>query len=549
MECLRVRELPHRGYASLSARRMASPDERPRTLDKAGGLPSLAAVCEAQSLLPHLETPAAPSSCPALSEPDSLSSFSSGNEFSPTSAIFSLPEPPRPPDPTKLSVITHVEQGPTTSAGSPSPSTTDTTLVCHRLPPSQRPVLPSIARLDSLSMAGVKRNRSDSSEQSHHIRHSPPFQPGEQRQGQNALPSFSQLLQTVREPSPPNTPSRTNTSMESSPVHAPHFDDVAWSDGKRRRIDTTADIYRSERAVYDIHSRRTSNIDPALSATYGSPRAPLPAGMPPPTQSHYHRPSLPHPAPPQHPAVHARHQSSPIPHGHAYQSQPVPPMTHHTAYPSAPVHPNMHYEHRPSYYPDGHAHPPPHGNPYDRPGHDPYFAQRAACFQGPHPGYSQEAYTQQPQYAYQFQSHGVDHNAFNRKRRGNLPKEATSLLKNWFNSHRDSPYPTEDEKVQLCTATNLTLNQVSCFSTCPVLVTCPATAVPSTASCRLSCVMNASPSPRVKFNLVNKHRFPIGSSMLEGGLHKRREKDLRSLRECSRCPFDAKTGPSHGCPD
>lgn len=52
-------------------------------------------------------------------------------------------------------------------------------------------------------------------------------------------------------------------------------------------------------------------------------------------------------------------------------------------------------------------------------------------------------------------------NSFNRKRRGNLPKEATAILKAWFNSHRESPYPTEDEKVQLCSQTNLTLNQVS----------------------------------------------------------------------------------------
>jgi hypothetical protein len=352
--------------------------------------------------------------------------------------------------------------------------------VCHQLSPSERPSLPSIARLDSLAVASVRGSRSDTLEQSHHIRHSPPLQPGEQRQGQNALPSFSQvrctclgyplqgtngpqLLQNVREPSPPHTPSRHNNSIESSPVNAPHFDDIAWSDGKRRRIEGAADVHRSERAIYESRQRRPSNIDPALSSNYHSPRAPLPAAMPPPPQSHYHRPSLPHPGPPQNPAVHARHQSSPMPHGHAFHQQPVPPMMHHATCPSAPVHNNVHYEHRPSYYPDAHAHLPPHGNPYDRAGHDPYFAQRSAYSHTPHPGYTQESYVQQPQYAYQFQSLGVDQNSFNRKRRGNLPKEATGLLKAWFNSHRDSPYPTEDEKMALCTATNLTLNQVSRF--------------------------------------------------------------------------------------
>jgi len=60
-----------------------------------------------------------------------------------------------------------------------------------------------------------------------------------------------------------------------------------------------------------------------------------------------------------------------------------------------------------------------------------------------------------------FQQHvGLDHNAFNRKRRGNLPKEATNLLKDWFAANRTSPYPTEDQKMELCNRTGLSLNQV-----------------------------------------------------------------------------------------
>lgn len=50
---------------------------------------------------------------------------------------------------------------------------------------------------------------------------------------------------------------------------------------------------------------------------------------------------------------------------------------------------------------------------------------------------------------------------FQRKRRGNLPKEATSQLKLWFSNHRDSPYPSEDEKTALCCTTGLSMNQVS----------------------------------------------------------------------------------------
>ncbi|OAG02370.1 uncharacterized protein CC84DRAFT_1099153 [Paraphaeosphaeria sporulosa] len=68
----------------------------------------------------------------------------------------------------------------------------------------------------------------------------------------------------------------------------------------------------------------------------------------------------------------------------------------------------------------------------------------------------------QPYNSYTFQSSlGVDQNSFNRKRRGNLPKEATAILKKWFADHRDSPYPTEEEKLALCQKCQLTLNQVS----------------------------------------------------------------------------------------
>ncbi|KAF2807328.1 Homeodomain-like protein, partial [Mytilinidion resinicola] len=54
-----------------------------------------------------------------------------------------------------------------------------------------------------------------------------------------------------------------------------------------------------------------------------------------------------------------------------------------------------------------------------------------------------------------------DDGQFQRKRRGNLPKEATNILKTWYNTHLHSPYPTEEEKYQLMHQTQLTLNQVS----------------------------------------------------------------------------------------
>lgn len=241
--------------------------------------------------------------------------------------------------------------------------------------------------------------------------------------------------------------------MEGSP-NALVFEDVAWGpDGKRRRVERPDAL--TERPTYE--SRRPSAIDPALSTAYNSPRTSAP---PTGSFSHHHRPSLPHPQTALgHPTVHARHQSSPVPQGHTgYHPQHAPTAMAPAAYTPAPVH---HYEHRPSYYQD--AHPSSH-HPYDRAGHEPYYP-RAAYTAAPHPGYGQESYHHQTQpYSYTFQSTlGVDQNSFNRKRRGNLPKEATGILKAWFSTHRESPYPTEDEKMSLCQQTGLTLNQVRQF--------------------------------------------------------------------------------------
>lgn len=46
-----------------------------------------------------------------------------------------------------------------------------------------------------------------------------------------------------------------------------------------------------------------------------------------------------------------------------------------------------------------------------------------------------------------------------RKRRGNLPKETTDKLRNWFINHLQHPYPSEDEKQQLMTSTGLQMSK------------------------------------------------------------------------------------------
>jgi hypothetical protein len=47
------------------------------------------------------------------------------------------------------------------------------------------------------------------------------------------------------------------------------------------------------------------------------------------------------------------------------------------------------------------------------------------------------------------------------RKRGKLPKHVTDYLKEWLHHHSDHPYPSEDEKKQLCHTTGLSMSQVS----------------------------------------------------------------------------------------
>lgn len=65
---------------------------------------------------------------------------------------------------------------------------------------------------------------------------------------------------------------------------------------------------------------------------------------------------------------------------------------------------------------------------------------------------------QQPQGGIPSQSQLVDRP---QRKRGKLPKETTDYLKSWLHRHSDHPYPSEEEKKQLCHATGLSMSQVS----------------------------------------------------------------------------------------
>ncbi|KAJ2956475.1 hypothetical protein NQZ79_g7650 [Umbelopsis isabellina] len=48
-----------------------------------------------------------------------------------------------------------------------------------------------------------------------------------------------------------------------------------------------------------------------------------------------------------------------------------------------------------------------------------------------------------------------------KRKRGNLPKTTTAILRAWLLKHKTHPYPTEDQKQELAHATNLTVHQIS----------------------------------------------------------------------------------------
>ncbi len=55
---------------------------------------------------------------------------------------------------------------------------------------------------------------------------------------------------------------------------------------------------------------------------------------------------------------------------------------------------------------------------------------------------------------------GDSTDARSKKRRGNLPKPVTDILRAWFHEHLDHPYPSEDDKQMLIARTGLTISQV-----------------------------------------------------------------------------------------
>ncbi|KAF2155783.1 hypothetical protein K461DRAFT_274813 [Myriangium duriaei CBS 260.36] len=112
---------------------------------------------------------------------------------------------------------------------------------------------------------------------------------------------------------------------------------------------------------------------------------------------------------------------------------------------------------RPSYHPV--SPPPPPFRPYSTTGapmtRPPMIDGHAMI---PHPHSAVEAgsppgmYPRPPVYDYQLSK---------ARKRSNLPKESTDIMKRWFEAHLDNPYPSEDEKKFFAQKAGINLTQVS----------------------------------------------------------------------------------------
>lgn len=60
---------------------------------------------------------------------------------------------------------------------------------------------------------------------------------------------------------------------------------------------------------------------------------------------------------------------------------------------------------------------------------------------------------------------GTENSSLNgRRRRGNLPKHVTDILRQWFHAHLEHPYPSEEDKQEFMRRTGLTISQVGNMS-------------------------------------------------------------------------------------
>lgn len=65
------------------------------------------------------------------------------------------------------------------------------------------------------------------------------------------------------------------------------------------------------------------------------------------------------------------------------------------------------------------------------------------------------------EYYGQYGSGHYDYSLARTRKRSNLPKHSTEIMKKWFDENIESPYPSEEQKRQFAAAANINLTQVS----------------------------------------------------------------------------------------
>ena len=166
--------------------------------------------------------------------------------------------------------------------------------------------------------------------------------------------------------------------------------------------------------------------------------------------------------------------------GRVYESQGVPPPpmpyrneVHHESFNGYRTSPNQYqsrsFAHGSASYGNAGYGEPHHGNGAYQPAPSMYHPLQNGLPVAPsgygsylgHPGPPHQNGSHRP---VQFENEEVGQTS--KKRRGNLPKDTTDILKQWFMEHLGHPYPTEDEKQSLCHRTGLQMTQVSCIEVC-----------------------------------------------------------------------------------
>ncbi|KAI9657318.1 MAG: hypothetical protein M1821_002998 [Bathelium mastoideum] len=302
------------------------------------------------------------------------------------------------------------------------------------------------------------------------------------------LPPLSTVLEEVARPSsPPTTPG--GQSSAASPVKrgSQDYGLVEFSDLTHKRLKIDSLVDDTPAAKSPEHSWASDRRPPSRSHHGASPRPKLPSfeqSFSPLYPSHDDRPSSSsrshrssysydpfYNAPPANKDIlnstsmrrvqsrsppridsyqgHQNHQRPSIGPGWTYPNSSVPAQAR-----PPPASPSPYYaSHAPETRPTTYYGPQYNGYSEGYPG--PQYPGQVRNAAAPAPTYGESPY----QYSWAAMPGAAECHG-QRRRRGNLPREATNMMKKWFQEHLKSPYPSEEEKMQFCEMTGLSMNQV-----------------------------------------------------------------------------------------